>query len=291
VSSHPDQELAQLLTLARSVQSEIEARLKDINGLSPVTPLPITDAVTAGKVLALAFDRSFIWLPKFKLVTSAATELDSALASPPSFGADSMKMAVNTWFNGASLVRAPLALWQKVRLYTRTLSKVGNSWAVAQLPFKSTDVWAGSKTTDPTALRGKVSLVIQRAGTLPVAATDSLAGLYIDEWSEVIPSAKRTTGVAFHYDNPGAEAPQAVLLAVPADPTKKWDTGEVVATILVAMDLAKVRAVTPHEIPHAPSFLPLLYYPVTPDPVPPSTTPSPNQDTLYPQLVNFIFPD
>lgn len=283
-------ERAQLLTLARSVQAEIDTRLNDISRLSTVTPLPITDAVTAGKVLALAFDRSFIWLPKFKLASSAATELDSALASPPSFGTDSMKMAVNTWFNGASLVRAPLALWNKVRLYSRALSKAGNSWAVAQLPFKSTDVWAGSKMTDPTALRGKVSLVIQRAGTLPVAATDSLAGLYIDEWSEVIPSAKRTTGVAFHYDNPGAEAPQVVLVAVhanPAAPAAKWDTGELVSTILVAMDLAKVRAVTPHEIPHAPSFLPLLYYPVTPD----ATPPSPNQDTLYPQLVNFYFTD
>jgi hypothetical protein len=276
-SPDPRKELDELLSLAQSVQTEIDNRLKDINRLSEAMPLPITDVVMAGKVLKEVFDRSFIWLPRFKLLPDAATELDRALASPPSFGADSMKMALTTWFNGAALVRPALGLWHKLRLYTRALSGTGNAWAVAQLPFKSTDVWVGSKMTDPAALRGKVSLVIQRAGALPVAATDYLAGLYVDEWSEVIPGATRTTGVAFHYDNPGAEAPQAVLLAVPADKTRKWDIPEVVSTVLVAMDLAKIRAVTPLEIPHAPSFLPLLYYPVTPE-LPPG------QDTLYPQL-------
>ena len=45
--------------------------------------------------------------------------------------------------------------------------------------------------------------------------TQPLAGLLVDEWVEIVPSAQETTAIAFQYDPPDAFAPQAILLAVP----------------------------------------------------------------------------
>lgn len=42
-----------------------------------------------------------------------------------------------------------------------------------------------------------------------------LTGLYLDGWSEIVPNPKVITGLAFNYDEPKAQAPQAVLVAVP----------------------------------------------------------------------------
>ncbi|WP_437899929.1 hypothetical protein [Sorangium sp. So ce124] len=258
-----------LLAAAQAVQKEIESRTGE--GESS-----ITDAAGAGKVLSEVFGRDFIWLPRFTLHTDAADELGNALSGSVSFGGDSELIAVNRWFNGAALVRPALGRWRKLRLYTRALSKAGNGWKVAQLPYKSGETWVGAKLSDPMAYRGKVSLVLQCAGS-PPKATDRLAGLYVDEWNELIPSSKRTAGVAFQYDNPGAEAPQAILCAVPADAKKKWDINELAAVINVAMDLARIRAVTLSETAHLPNYLPWLYYPVNAEH--PAT-----QDTLHPQL-------
>ena len=48
-----------------------------------------------------------------------------------------------------------------------------------------------------------------------------LAGLLVDEWTEVVPSRTETAGLAFRYDPPDAMAPQAMLLAVPPDPPSR----------------------------------------------------------------------
>jgi hypothetical protein len=39
-------------------------------------------------------------------------------------------------------------------------------------------------------------------------------GLLVDMWTETVPADSRQLRVTFHYDAPGARAPQAVLLAV-----------------------------------------------------------------------------
>jgi len=70
------------------------------------------------------------------------------------------------------------------------------------------------------------------------------AGLVVDAWDEIIPGPVETTGLAFHYDAPGARAPQAVLLAVPPDRTERtWSFEALVETVLEAAGLFRLRAV------------------------------------------------
>jgi hypothetical protein len=89
-----------------------------------------------------------------------------------------------------------------------------------------------------------------------------LAGLFCDAWSEIIPSAVETTGVSFHYDAPGARAPQTILVAVPPDPAATtWSFDALLDTGLEAHDLGRIRAVGPKELTHLGVMLPCIYLP------------------------------
>src|SRR5213078_504711 len=83
-----------------------------------------------------------------------------------------------------------------------------------QLGADAAPGWIG---TDPAPPEGSVDIVVQRgfAGALPA----EVAGLAVDAWTERSPAATRVTGVAFHYDEPDATPPQAILVAVPPDLT------------------------------------------------------------------------
>jgi hypothetical protein len=51
--------------------------------------------------------------------------------------------------------------------------------------------------------------------TNPSLGNDPRCGLLLDEWTEVAPATKETTGIAVNYDQPDSEPPQAMLLVVP----------------------------------------------------------------------------
>ncbi|MFF0477578.1 hypothetical protein [Streptomyces sp. NPDC004284] len=71
----------------------------------------------------------------------------------------------------------------------------------------------------------------------------ALRGLIVDEWTEVVPRERQTTGVAVHIDAPDAAPPQTVLLAVPPDASPTWTPDLLGATVEAALDLARLRAV------------------------------------------------
>ncbi|MFD0533231.1 hypothetical protein ACFQY7_04995 [Actinomadura luteofluorescens] len=87
-------------------------------------------------------------------------------------------------------------------------------------------------------------------------------GLLVDEWTEVVPAARQETGLTFEYDAPGATAPQAVLLAVPADGAPAWQPDALVQTLEEAFDLARARAADIDSLGAAGQFLPGTYVPV-----------------------------
>ncbi len=109
-------------------------------------------------------------------------------------------------------------------------------------------------------LRGVVAVVAHAPGALAsVAPADALAGLFVDEWSESIPSTEETTGLSFHFDAPGARAPQTMLLAVPANPAAEhWSFDELLGVVDEALALARLRAVRPQDLQGLGNLLPAL---------------------------------
>jgi hypothetical protein len=94
----------------------------------------------------------------------------------------------------------------------------------------------------------------------PIDAHAQLAGLTVDEWVDVVPARSVTTGLAFHFDEPGARAPHAILLAVPPAPAAGWSLDALAAVVRETADLARIRMVGPEEAPWLGRMLPALYF-------------------------------
>ena len=129
---------------------------------------------------------------------------------------------------------------------------------LAQLPHVPGESWVGlAFGAGARHQSGRLSLVLHRVAA--PSTTEPWAGLVIDEWPEVIPSRTETTGLAFHYDDPGAEAPQAVLIAVPPGAAPRWDLATLAEIVRDALDLAKLRGVDGDFLGLLGQILPTIY--------------------------------
>jgi hypothetical protein len=193
-----------------------------------------------GAALAAIFGRGFAFLPRFIPAAATAAELDLALGAGSTLVPDTD--ATRKWFQQAARVRPPLGRWRRLALYAAALGADLLTLDVAQLPFTDGAQWAALPFSGTPPQNAPLSLVLHRIDQ-PKAA-DPWVGLLLDEWSEVIPRATEQTGVAFDYDDAGTEAPNAVLLAVPPDPTATtWDPATLLAIVRETLELAKLRAV------------------------------------------------
>jgi hypothetical protein len=104
---------------------------------------------------------------------------------------------------------------------------------------------------------GRLSILLHRVAAPATSAP--CAGLFLDQWVEQIPQPVEQTGIAFHYDDPGAEAPQTILLAVPPARTAQWDLDSLLAILNETLDLAKVRAVDGELLGGLGQLLPAIY--------------------------------
>jgi hypothetical protein len=196
---------------------------------------------------------------------TAGGELAAGLAARDAAG-DAGDSTVGAWLESVAAVRAGVARLADVRLLAGAVAAGGASPAtalrVAQLPADAGG-WAalaGPGGAPPRA--GVVSLTL--AGPAPDPA-GPVAALLVDDWVEVVPATRQDTAVVFQLDAPSACAPQAVLLAVAADPGRRWTDDAVEEVVLDTVRLAQLRAVDldlpgvpPAGSPPAGHFLPAL---------------------------------
>jgi len=233
-----------LLKLAGSVRDALAARRTAANG-----------AATADAKMKAVFGADFVWAPRFRPVRAA--ELDAALAQGPALGATSAD--TRRWLAQAAQVRPPLRRWRRLALYAGVTGTPLGDLDLAQVPHVDPARWVGLPfpTEADRPVAGRVSIALVRAAQ-PTAA-DPWCGLLIDEWPEVIPARAETGGLTFHYDDPGAEAAQSVLLAVPPSDATSWDLGTVVAILDEALMLSKIRAVHAEQLTDVGQVLPAIY--------------------------------
>jgi len=129
---------------------------------------------------------------------------------------------------------------------------------IGQLPLPAgggAHPWIGLPLAADDRPAASVSLVFQG----PPPAGSTFAGLVVDEWTEVIPDESLTAALTFHYDAPGAVAPQVMLLAVPGFTAgANWQTVDLEAAVLHGLEVAQARGVAPGEIPTLRPFLPAI---------------------------------
>jgi septal ring factor EnvC (AmiA/AmiB activator) len=201
---------------------------------------------------------AFVVLPR--IARAEAGELGAAMNdSEARFGGD--RLAPLTWLDRMAHVRRAVERLQSVVLYGEALGR-GTELRVAQLPFVAGERWIALSAAEGKPLpAGKLSLVVHTPD--PLDPAQPVAGLFVDEWVELVPAATQTTGIAFNFDEPAAQPPQAVLLAVLPRGESRWGLDVLEAILLETLDLARLRAVAPEQI--APQtdleeILPALYF-------------------------------
>jgi hypothetical protein len=206
-----------------------------------------------GARLEVLFGDAFHCLPVFARPAATRLGLGMNAATWPS-GANPSTLA--SWLERAGRVRPSLDRLQVLQMYTKALGgTIGPGLSLFQSAPESAP-WAAT-----AAPSGPVLCTVGVLGSA-IADTASVSGLVVDEWPEVIPSKEEVSGVAFHYDAPDGCAPQALLLALPADRSvTRWTTDALASVVRETIDLAKVRSVDLSMLRGLGQFLPALYFP------------------------------
>ncbi|MEO6526677.1 MAG: hypothetical protein ABIP93_08655 [Gemmatimonadaceae bacterium] len=203
-------------------------------------------------------------LPRF-VVRNAVPLAASLKARATLTGAD--ELAPWAWLEQMSLVRPGAGRLARVLSAADMLGSTTtpSDLAVVQLPHVVGERWVALPFTGGVAPEGELAIVAHTTGAIDVRKP--LAGIFLDGWSEVVPSREETTGVAFHFDAPNARAPQAIVLATPASVgMANWSVDAILDTVSEAHDLARLRAVGPKHIEWIGTVLPALYLPVSASP-------------------------
>ncbi len=249
-----------LLTQAASIRKELAQRVAQLTALA--TGFNAGTATVEDKRdyalarLRIVFGKAFVVLPRFAAANAA--ELEKALADSTKVQ-DGDPFASTTWFQRMAHVRDGLARLSATLNYSEGL-KTGEKLklTIAQLPYGASDRWVGLPfKAGQSPQGGKLSLAVQSAA--PVDVRPPLAGLLIDEWVEVVPSATETTGIALQYDQPNAAPPQTILVAVPPEVDVPWTVWSLQQVLLETLDLARIRAVDPDALDEVGHYLPASY--------------------------------
>ena len=185
-------------------------------------------------------------------------------------------LEMESWTSEVSKVRAPMAQFNQIRIFSDFSGIPQGQAAVLQFPFNAEKdkEWLGREVVSEDAMDDKESLVIYDRENFTSDATTFNAGLIIDNWMEFLPYEKQRGGIVFNFDQPNAEAPQVILLAVPSKivmrkrkdqsiEAKNWTLDDLIVTLNDTRLMAENRAVEPDHLyaePELAKVIPLLKY-------------------------------
>ncbi len=253
-SNGPDPVLAQQKV---SVAAVLQQRL------AQATKVTIATAATSDLLglFRTIFGSDFVVLPRFTPPALAA--LQSAFGQSASL-ISSDPQAPARWFRqvtythpGVSRLDLALSAAQALgasAIYPPTLL-LGQLPAPASLP----DRWL-ALPIDPANPPAKGRLAIAGVTVGDPTSANVYAGLAIDEWVERIPGTQAASALAFHFEEPSARAPNALLLAVCPKPQDLWDDAMLQAVLSETLDLAKIRTVDLSSVTTVGQILPALYF-------------------------------
>jgi hypothetical protein len=245
---------------ARALFAEITARLD-------AAPLPVvTDSLAKRAQASLdrihaILGKAFPVLPRFTLGGYAADA--SATLGDRATLLDGDDLAIAGWLPKLGCVRATTGLFADVLSAAEAMGQVSapQDLKLLQFPRSATARWGALPPAPDQDLRGVVAVAAHAPAALTsIGAADTMAGLFIDEWSESIPMTEETTGLGFHFDAPGARPPQSVLLAVPSDlSADRWTLDGLLDVVNEALALARLRAVRPQDLAGMGLILPGIF--------------------------------
>lgn len=275
-----------LLDRARALRTDIAARLAAADAALAAYDQAVTgpDRVGAGiEALQALLGPEVLAVPEFTPPAALVTELRKArddseqlvrhLTRPP-FSRD---FPLDDWIHGLARVRDMPRLWERVVLLSGALRDEDADdeepgLAPVQLPYRTDDHWLGMEFA-PGAPLAEDRLLFTAHYARGADDDAPHCGLLLDEWTEVVPAERETTGIAADVDRPDSEPPQAMLLVSPPARKGTWDTADLVAALHETLDLARSRAVEPSHLEDGPyaHLLPATLMSATTQPITIST--------------------
>ncbi|MBW3466678.1 hypothetical protein [Arthrospiribacter ruber] len=155
------------------------------------------------------------------------------------------------WQHDSSLVRKNIAKVENLRILQEVLEKPEISLKPSQMALSAqehpSEYWMALDYPDTYQPEGDYLCHLLYNGDALIGQTH-IAALVVDEWAEIIPQKVQTTGVALHYNQPDARAPQSILMAVPPEIKGQLDLDQILLTVEEALDLAKLRTFEPDDL-------------------------------------------
>jgi hypothetical protein len=195
----------------------------------------------------LLLGTSFNLVPLYKFHPNNAAELIEVIAGADALfdSAEDKAVVVEQWLQGIAVVRPQMASLESVAIFNDMLRDNTFDLSPIQLPHATTGKWIGVRLDEQEKREERISIVMHQ---LPDDLMSIQCGLLVDEWTEVIPTTKETTGVAFHYNRPNAMPPQTILLAVTPELKGAWSWDNLMDILNDTLSRAKRRAVEPEMI-------------------------------------------
>jgi hypothetical protein len=241
------------------LSTDLTARLSTVDGvLAQHDAASATERVRLLQQAAkLLFGEDFQLIPAITLPPAAAAELANAWQHSTSgdltrhlldpAGAD-RDFPVEDWLHGIARVRDKMHHWENAVLIGQAVGAAQNTdLTPLQLPFGPGEPWLALEIPDSYHIDSDRLLYTAHFAE-PFDSTKPVVGLLIDEWTEVVPGTTETTGVAFHFDRPNAEPPQAWLLALSPSEDRTWSWDDLLAVVTYTLDAAKRRAIEPMHV-------------------------------------------
>jgi hypothetical protein len=246
-----------LMSMARSLADNIEIKLNaaqeqlDAHDNASQAAARVEALQQAAKIL---LGEDFQLIPEFALSPEQGDEWEKAINDSGDekllrHQTQTLKndFPVDEWLYGLARVREKMRHWEQTVFLTGAFTDTELELTPIQLPFKDDDHWLGLEFPPDYEIESE-RLLYTAHYARPFVKTAQQCGLLLDEWTEVVPGIEETTGIAFHYDRPNTEPPQAWLLVTPPDFDGSWQWQDLVDALNETLDLAKKRAVEPAHV-------------------------------------------
>ena len=165
-------------------------------------------------------------------------------------------MGMERFLSDMAAVEQPMMYLHQLRMYGKCNDLDVPEVLPVQFPANSEgkQEWLGTQVSDGSLVKDAFVYMVMNPGTMAESMMmedePKMAGIVVDHWIERIPYQNQTAAVAFNYDQPDAEAPQTLLLAVSSyeNNWKCWSDRMMLNTMKSAIHMAKCRAVNPEMI-------------------------------------------
>lgn len=202
----------------------------------------------AAKVM---FGDDFQFVPLITLPANAAGELGNAWQHSRSGALTDFltttagrDFPVDDWMHGVARVRDKLHQWENIVLLGEAFMTTPADLTPLQLPYQPNEPWLALEMPEGHEITSDRLLYTAHFAE-DLDSTQPICGVLVDQWTEVIPGSAETTGIAFHYDRPNSEPPQAWLLALSPSRKGQWSWDDLLAVVIDTLDAAKRRAIEP----------------------------------------------